>query len=253
MTRLEIDGRSPTIEELYHPILANYGHFTALQVRNGRARGLELHLHRLVAASRELFAAELDPALVRDHLRHALRDIPDAAVRVNVYQPDDLMVMVAVRPPSSRPAEPLSLRSVPYQRPAAHLKHLGSFGQIYHGLAAEREGFDDALLTAPDGAIAESAVHNIAFFDGTAITWPTTPHLPGIAMQLLAPRLVAAGLPARNVPVHLADLPSYRAAFVTNSIGVAPVHRIDDHSLPVDPALMRTVAAAADDIPWDEI
>jgi len=253
VTRLEIDGRSPTIERLYHPILVNYGHFTAMQVRGGRTRGLELHLRRLVAASRELFAAELDPELVRSHLRHALRDIPDAAVRINVYQPGELMIMVVVRPPLAPPEGPLSLRSVLYERPAAHLKHLGGFGQIHHGRTAQQQGFDDALLVTPEGAVAESAIHNIGFFDGAAIAWPTTPHLPGIMLQLLAPRLTAAGLPGRDTEVHLADLKAFRAAFVTNSIGVAPVARIDDVVLPVDAELMRRVGAVVADIPWDEI
>jgi branched-subunit amino acid aminotransferase/4-amino-4-deoxychorismate lyase len=250
---VEIDGRAPELEELYHPILANYGHFTAMQVRAGRVRGLALHLDRLVAATRELLGRPLDPALVRAHLAHAVRDIPDAAVRVNVYRPDDLMVLVAVRPPTPPPSAPISLRSVLYQRPAAHLKHVGGFGQIYHGRRAEEEGFDDALLTDHTGAIAESAVANIGFFDGTGIAWPSAPHLPGIAMQLLAPRLSAVGLPSRTAAVHRSDLPSMRAAFVTNSIGTAAVHRIDDVDLGVDEALMRRVAAVEAGIPWDPI
>ncbi|GAA0736327.1 aminotransferase class IV [Dactylosporangium roseum] len=251
--RLEVDGREPKIEELYHPILVNYGHFTAMQVRGGRVQGLALHLDRLVAGTRELFAAELDPELVRDHLRHALRDVPDAAVRINVYRPGDLMVLVAVRPPADPAPGPVSLRSVPYQRPAAHLKHLGSFGQLYHGHAAGRDGFDDALLTGPGGEIAESAVHNVAFFDGTGVTWPSTPHLPGIMMRLLRPRLAEAGLPDRSAPVRLADLAGYRAAFVTNSVGVVPVDRVDDVHLPLDRAFMARVEAAAAAIPWDHL
>lgn len=246
---MEIDGREPRLAELVHPLLANWGHFTAMQVRSGRVRGLALHLSRLVAASRELFGAELDAGLVRSHLAHALRDTPDAAVRVNVYHPGDLMVLVAVRPPSQPSPRPLSLRSVRYERPAPHLKHVGGFGQIYHGSLAEREGFDDALLTDHAGAIAETAVHNIAFFDGTDIVWPSAPHLPGIAMQLLAPRLPES----TSRPVTLADLPSYRAAFVTNSIGTVAVQRIDELKFPVDAALMRHVAAAESQIPWDTI
>jgi branched-subunit amino acid aminotransferase/4-amino-4-deoxychorismate lyase len=253
--RVEIDGRAPEVEQLYHPILANYGHFTAMQVRAGRVRGLALHLRRLVAATDELFDRTLDPALVRAHLAHAVRDIPDAAVRINVYRPDDLMVLVAVRPPTPPPSAPISLRSVLYQRPAAHLKHVGGFGQLYHGRRAEAEGFDDALLTDDTGVIAESAVANIGFLDGAGdgIVWPSAPHLPGIAMQLLAPRLSAAGLPSRTGAVHRSDLPSMRAAFVTNSIGTAAVHRIDDVDLGVDEPLMRRIAEVEAGIPWDPI
>jgi branched-subunit amino acid aminotransferase/4-amino-4-deoxychorismate lyase len=246
--RVEIDGRPPTPPELYHAALSGYGHFTAMQVRAGRVRGLGLHLTRLAAATRELFAADLDTGAVRGHLAHAVRDHPDAAVRINVYRPAELMVLIAVRPPSSPPPAPLALRSVRYERPAAHLKHLGGFGQLYHGLRAEADGFDDALLTDHTGAVEEAAIANIGFFDGASVVWPDAPHLPGIAMQLLAPRL-----PSRSARVTLADVPAFRAAFVCNSIGVAAVHRIDDVPLPVDPGLMRLVAEAEASIPWDPI
>jgi branched-subunit amino acid aminotransferase/4-amino-4-deoxychorismate lyase len=245
--RVEIDGREPKLEELYHPLLTGHGHFTAMQVRAGRVRGLDLHLHRLAAATRELFAAELDTGLLRTRMAHAVRDRPDASLRVYVYRPDDLMTIAVVRPPSTPPG-PRSLRSVRYERPAAHLKHVGGFGQRYHGDRATADGFDDALLTDHTGAVEESAIANIGFFDGTTVTWPAAPQLPGIAMQLLAPRL-----PSRTARVTLADLPSYRAAFLANSIGISPVRRIDDAVFDADPALMRLLAEAEAAIPWDPI
>ncbi|GAA3217310.1 aminotransferase class IV [Dactylosporangium siamense] len=251
LIRLEIDGHSPTPEELYFPALVNYGHLSAMQVRAGRVQGLDLHLSRLASASLALFDTPLDPAHTRSLLRHAVRDVPDAAVRVNVYQPTPdgpLSVLVAVRAPVHPSPTPLRLMSVPYQRPVAHVKHLGGFGQIYWGRAAVQHGFDDALLTGPDGEIVEAAVHNIAFFDGTHVVWPDAPALPGITMQLLEPLL-----PSSRIPVTLADLPSYRAAFVTNSIGVVAVTAVDEHTFDVDPALMATVTGALSSVPWDEL
>ena len=58
--RIEIDGRPPRIEDLQRLALENSGHFTAMQVRNGRVRGLDLHLARLHQGSRELFGVGLD-------------------------------------------------------------------------------------------------------------------------------------------------------------------------------------------------
>ncbi|MFB9451348.1 aminotransferase class IV [Dactylosporangium vinaceum] len=246
LIRVELDGREPTLDELYGPLLANFGHFTALQVRAGRARGLDLHLTRLSAQTRELLGADLDTGQVRGWLRHALRDVPDASVRVNVYPGPT--VMIFVRPPASPPASPLRLRSVPYERPAAHLKHVGGFGQIYFGLRAEAEGFDDALLTDRTGAVCESAIANIAFFDGTTVTWPTGPHLPGIEMQLLEPRL-----PSRRARVDLGGLGAFRSAFTTNSIGVTAVARIDDVEFTVDAGLMHRVEREFTAVPWDSI
>ncbi|MEU6414761.1 aminotransferase class IV [Microbispora sp. NPDC046933] len=254
--RIEIDGRPPTVEQLGHRALVNYGHFTAMQVRGFATRGLALHLDRLDAASRELFGTGLDGDLVRRRIQHALGDTPDASVRVVVHRPDPdaaPSVMVVVRPPVPAPEGPVRLKSVPYQRPVAHIKHVGSFGQIHYGELAEREGFDDALLTGPGGVIAESGVANVAFFDGSRVTWPDAPCLHGITMRLLEPRLPAAGFPSRRAPVRLADLPSFRSVLVTNSHGVAPVDRVDDLALPVDAAFAAAVAEIYESVPWDPI
>ncbi|MGV9775649.1 aminotransferase class IV family protein [Streptosporangium sp. NPDC003464] len=254
--RVEIDGRAATPERLLPLTLSNYGHFTAMQVRGGKVRGMDLHLDRLRAATRELFDADLDADRVRDHIRHALGGDGAASVRVYVFraEPDGAVsVMVVVRPPSEMPSTPQRLRAVPYQRPVPHIKHIGGFGQAYHRRLAERGGFHEALLTGPDGVISEGGITNIGFFDGSAVVWPDAPALLGITMQLLEPRLPGAGLPSRRGTVRLADLTSFTAAFVTNSQGIAPVERVDDLSIPVDAELMKTVTRIYDSVPWDPI
>lgn len=254
--RIEIEGRAPTTEQLRVRALDSYGHFTAMQIRGGRVRGLDLHLARLDAANRELFGAGLDGAVVRAHIRHALGTEPDASVRVYVSRPDPDMpvsVMVTVRPPDGMPDGARSMQSVPYQRVLAHLKRTADFGQAYYGRQAERNGFDEALLVGPGGVISEGGITNIGVFDGTGVIWPDAPALAGITMQLLEPRLAGAGLPARRGRVRLADLPSFAAVFVTNSRGIAPVGRVDELGIAVDPGLMKTLAEAYDSVPWDEI
>jgi branched-subunit amino acid aminotransferase/4-amino-4-deoxychorismate lyase len=254
--RVEIDGRTATADQLQHPALVNYGHFTAMQVRDRRTRGLDLHLRRLDAATRELFDVSLDAGRIRNYVRSTLADLRDASVRVSVYQPDtddSVSVMVAVRPPADMPATPVSLESVPYQRAVPHIKHAGGFAQIYYGRLAERHGFDDALLTGPGGDISEGAISNVAFYDGATVIWPDAHFLLGITMQLLEPRLAGAGLPTLRKPVRLADLPSFAGAFVTNSRGIAPVGRIDGTVLPIDSALMKTVTEIYEAIAWDPI
>jgi len=210
---IEINGRPAAAGELGYRALVNYGHFTMMQVRNASVRGLDRHLGRLDAATRELFGTGLSGEVVRDRLRHALAGhADDASVRVDVFRPEgdeDASVMVTVRPPAAPPGRPQALRTVSYERPAAHLKHAGTFGQIYFGLRAERDGFDDALLTGPGGIISEAAISNIGFFDGDAVIWPDAPALHGITMQLLEQRLPAAGLRSRRAHVRLGDLPSF--------------------------------------------
>ena len=246
--RIEVDGRPATVETLTHPALVNYGHFTAMQVRGGRVRGLDAHLRRLDSATRELFGTSLDGARVRDLVRQAA-GTEDASVRVSVHRPDaDPVVQVVVRPPAEVPPTPQGLLPVGYERPVPHIKHVGTFGQIHHGLQAGRAGFDDALLVLPDGRVAEGGITNIGFFRDGRIIWPDAPMLHGITMGLLDERL----RPYRAV-IRLEDLPSFDGAFVTNSLGVAPVNRIGDVEFTPREDWMLPVHKAYASVPWDEI
>jgi branched-subunit amino acid aminotransferase/4-amino-4-deoxychorismate lyase len=252
---IEINGEQPTTQALQALALSGYGHFTAMQVRDGRVRGLDLHLARLGQASGELFGAALDGGEVRAFIRHALTAsaVSDASVRVVVQSPapdEPPWVTVTVRPPAPVPTMPITMQSAPYQRSVAHIKHARDFGQDYYDRLAERNGFDQALLTGPDGLIAEGAISNIGFFDGTAVVWPAAAMLPGITMQLVAARL---GYPQRHQAVRLADLGQFASVFVTNSHGVAAVSRIDDRELPVDTELTKAVTESYESSPWDQI
>ncbi|WP_107422176.1 aminotransferase class IV [Streptomyces lushanensis] len=295
---IEVDGRPATEADLRLRALDTYGHFTALQIRDGRARGMDLHLARLDGATRELFGTGLDSERVRAALRHALDGVRDASARVYVHWQDapdradpaataeaadaaattssagtrgstgastsvstgtggsgggGTTLMVTVRPPAAPDGRAKRLMSVPYQRPVAHIKHLGGFAQIHYGRLAERAGFDDALLTGPGGLVAESAIANIGFWDGASVVWPDAPVLTGITMALLEPRLPAAGLPSVRRRVTLSDLPRFRAAFLTNSHGVAPVAGIDGTVFPGDTALLKTVTELYEGVEWDRV
>jgi prepilin-type processing-associated H-X9-DG protein len=77
LSKLEVDGHEPGAEELRDAVLSTYGHFSAMQVRDGCTRGLALHLERLDAANRELFGAGLDGEHVCELIRHALAGYGD--------------------------------------------------------------------------------------------------------------------------------------------------------------------------------
>lgn len=194
------------------------------------------HLERLDAATHELFGTGLDPDLVRRHVRHALGpEISDASVRVSVFQPDPdagPSILVTVRPPAEAPATPQRLESVSYQRPVAHIKHSGTFGQIRYGLLAERHGFDDALFIDDAGIVSEAAIANIGCCRDGVVNWPDAPLLHGITMQLLEQALPNASLETRRTTIRLADLGSDDAVFLANSLGTAPVGQVDERVLP---------------------
>src|SRR5690349_12398973 len=114
MPRIEIDGRAPDPDLLSAALLNQYGHFTAMQVRDRRVRGLDLHLARLSAANAELFGTSLDADQVRRHLRHALTEqYADSAVRIQILRLDpaaDPSTVVILRPPIDLPQAPQRLR-----------------------------------------------------------------------------------------------------------------------------------------------
>ncbi|MFJ9677009.1 aminotransferase class IV family protein [Streptomyces sp. NPDC101194] len=254
----EFNGHPATEADLRIPAFLNYGHFTAMQVRDGQVRGLALHLARLDSANRELFERALDGERVRELIRHALdgAGVRDASTRVYGYLPPgdaETTVMVTVRGPARKSAEPHDLMSVPYARTVPHIKRPGEFGQTYYATLASRAGFDEALLTAPDGAVTEGAITNIGFWDGTSVVWPDAPCLRGITMALLEQELPGVGLESVHRRVALDGIGAFQAAFLTNSQGIAPVRRIDDIALAVDEELMRRIGRAYDGTPWDTV
>jgi branched-subunit amino acid aminotransferase/4-amino-4-deoxychorismate lyase len=254
--RVEIDGGPPTGAALHHRALVNYGHFTSMQVRGWRVRGLDLHLRRLREATAELFGTDLDAERVRGYLRSALADDGAATVRVDVFRlPTAGMpsVMVSTRPPTEAPTDPQRLRTVVFQRPVAHLKHAGTFPQIYYGALAGLEGFDDALFVGADGTIYEGGITNIGFVERDHVVWPEGPVLAGITMQLLERALPAYGMSTSRNTVRLSDVDYFSAVFVANSTGIAPVGRVDGHELSTDENAMAAILRAYQAIPWDPI
>jgi len=251
MTHIEIDGEPPAPDQLWATVSA-YGHFTAMQVRDGKARGLALHLQRLRAANREAFGVGLDGEHVRALVRHALGDTKDASVRVYLFDaPSQPATMVTIRAPAEM-ATPQRLRSVHYQRPDPHIKHVTT-DQGHYRRHAQRSGFDDAVLVGADGVVSESTLANIGFFDGALVVWPDAPMLHGITMQLLERELAGRGVFTRHSTVRVQDIASFDGAFLCSARGIAAVTTVDDASLPGESKGLSMLADAYASVTWDSI
>jgi len=248
--RIEVNGHEAdeaAVSLLEHE---GWGHFTAMQVRGGRVRGLDLHLTRLEAAHREVYGRALGGEEVRARIRHALGAQPDASVRVYGYWAG---LIVTVRGPRDMPRRPHSMTALHFQRPLARLKHVGSWGRGRFREAALAAGFDESLLADEAGRISEGTITNVGFWrDGTVI-WPDAPKLAGVTMLLLRRRLMAAGIPQAEAAVRVQDLASYDGMILCNARGWAPVSRVDDLMIPQNEAFTGVIAAAIDGCPWDEI
>lgn len=232
----ELNGTPATVADVQALALTNYGHFTSMLVENGRARGLALHLQRLVRDCQRLFGTELDTVHVRELVRHTIRDRSAAVVvRITVFDPELTLanpgasaapkILITTRPAPSAPSTPLRLTTARHERDLPEVKHVGLFTTLVHRRAAQQAGFDDVLFVGHDGAISEGATWNIGFLRDGRIVWPAAPSLPGVTQALI----VAAGVPATTAPITTADLPSMQAAFATNAgVGVRPVTAIDE-------------------------
>ena len=247
---IEINGREADEEAVSLLEHEGWGHFTAMQVRGGRTRGLDLHLARLEAAHREVYGRALGGEEVRACIRHALGGKLDASVRVYGYWAG---LIVTVREPQDMPRRPQSMTALHFQRPLARLKHVGSWGQGRFREIALAAGFEEGLLVDEAGIISEGTITNVGFWrDGTVI-WPDAPKLQGITMLLVRRQLSAVGLPVADASVRVQDLASYDGMILCNARGWAPVSRVDELTIPEDEVFIGVIAAAIDGCPWDEI
>ena len=247
---VEIDGQPADDHALALLEHEGWGHFTAMQVRNGRTRGLDLHLARLEAAHREIYGKTLDGDLVRARIRHALDGRPDASVRVYGYWAG---LIVTVRGPQEMLSRPYSMTAQHFQRPLARLKHVGSWGQgRFHELATAA-GFDDGLFVDETGKISEGSITNVGFWRDDTVIWPNAPRLDGITMLVLQRELQASRIPQVETTVRVQDLASYHGMILCNSHGWAPVGRVDEMQMPHDDAFTEAISAAYDSCPRELI
>lgn len=255
MVNVELNGRAPEITELARVATTNYGHFTSMQVRDGRVRGLALHLARLDDGNDTFFGGrgDVDDELrLRDWIRHALGPVRDASVRV-AYVPAGVLITVDDPVPAeARPA--LRVRLDPYQRPWPAQKHAATMGLGVAHRSAEAAGYDDALFAGPDGRISEGSVWNVAFWDGTQVVFPEAPMLKGVTMVLLQVAMTMTGVPWTLRPVRRGELPDLLAAAALNSHCPAqPIASIDDVVFGEQDKLTAVLRDAWDTVPWDDI
>lgn len=257
-----MQSQEATAAQLTALALGNYGHFTTMLVTDGRVRGLDLHLRRLVDDSRLLFDHDLDPDQIRVLVRRHAPTVP-AAVRVTVFAPDlpldrpsapvRPVVAVTTRPAPAGVPSALRLVSVPYRRDLPSVKHVGLFGPVLHRRAAQRTGADDAVFVDARSRLSEGPTWNIGFVDADGtVVWPAADCLAGVTMRLLDRACRAAGPATARRHVDLTDTRRMRAAFVTNAaVGVRPVAALDttcyDPEYPVLHELARRYLAVPDD------
>lgn len=253
---VHLDGRPASAQALAPIAFAGYAHFTAMQVRAGRIRGLDLHLSRLRSASMALFGTALSDEQVRSHLRAALQASPAAvSLTATVYSDEGEFtasatgapprLLIRTGPPSSGPAGPLALDTVEHERTLPGIKHVGEIAKTYYLRRAVEQGFDDAAFVDRQGRLSEATIWNVAFWDGEAVVWPVAEMLTGTTMGIVRRQLDRLGIAQRSREITLADLPAFSGAVVMNSWtpGV-PVRRIGSVAFPDAPDFLALLHRA---------
>lgn len=240
-----IDGHDASVGELAPLAFAGFAHFTAMQVRDGRVRGLDLHLDRLRSASEAMFGQAHSDEQILEFLRAAIEEGPSALTlmatvfsRTGEFTPagasNDPAILVRTAPASNGPAGPLRLDTVEHERPLPTIKHVGEATKTYFLRKAVEKGFDDAVYVNPHGQISEATIWNMAFWDGQTVIWPRADILSGITMQIVQRQLTGLNISQRQEYLTLESIQQLAGGAVMNSwTPCVPVCTIGSVPLPV--------------------
>lgn len=223
-----LNGKPLEQGELANLAFAGFAHFTALQVRQRAIKGWDLHLARLQQASRALFQQTLSDEYLSAALSTAINSGPAAQSLTATLFVDKgefsghsanalPSLLIRASEPHDGPLGPLRLAAFEYQRPLAHIKHVGEIGKTYYLHQAIQRGFDDALFITPTGDVSEGSIWNLAFWDGDSVIWPKAPMLTGTMMGIFTRQLKRLGIPQRTEVIPINQLGSYCGAAVMNS------------------------------------
>jgi branched-subunit amino acid aminotransferase/4-amino-4-deoxychorismate lyase len=260
-------ARPADADDLRALATVNYGHFTAMPVRDGAVQGLDLHLDRLRLGHATLFDASFDQAQLRQDLRSVLPGQGEASLRITGFardfdhrdplkavRPEWLISVAAAAAPPARPV-PLALKSFPFVRPLPQLKHVATLPLFHYRRQARLAGCDDALFVDAPGRrarVVEGSVWNIGFWDGRGVLWPQGPALRGTCEGLLQRGLAELGMGQRHGAVTLEQARAL-PAFTANANGCAMVGFVDGAALPVEDGLADLLAQALQTQAWDLI
>ncbi|WP_239452078.1 aminotransferase class IV [Frondihabitans sp. PAMC 28766] len=255
-----IDGAEATSAALLDRLNASEGHRTALQVRAGRVRGLDLHFQRLDQASRALFGAPAPLTKVVEAAIRVLGTAPnEATLRIEIFADPagHQHVLVEAGAASPRDAAPHRLELVRHDRLLPGIEHtaLGS-PQVIDRLS-RRAGFDGAVLVSSSGHVVEIADGTLGLISGRRVVWPDGPALASLGRGLLEPQLAAAGIATVVLPVRAGDLGLFDGAFVVCARGAARVEAIGDVTWPHADhgggSILERVLAAHEIIPTESL
>lgn len=223
-----INGQPATLSELVPLAFAGFAHFTAMQVRDSKIKGLDLHLARLQKASKEFFGRMLPEEQLISYIKTAIDKGPkDQSLTVTLFSrhgefaaasmDTEPVVLIRSSAPANGPKGPLRLSRADHERPLASIKHVGEAGKTYYLHQAIRQGFDDAVFVDRHGRLSEATIWNLVFWDGETVIWPQATMLQGTMMSIVQRQLDRLGIAQRHEEINFERLMGLSGAAVMNS------------------------------------
>ena len=239
-----INGACVISADMLPLAFSGFAHFTAMQVRGKKVRGLDLHLARLRKASEALFGVALADGQILEDVGRAINEgSEDLSLTVTLYAPAgefsaksmnaEPAVLIRTGPPSDGPSGPVRLAIVEHERFLPSIKHVGEGAKTYYLHRAVEQGFDDAVFKDRSGRLSEGTIWNLVFWDGSAVVWPRAELLEGTMMAMIQRQLSRAGIAQRHEDIRPDYLSRFAGAAIMNSWtpGV-PVTAIGPDSIP---------------------
>ncbi|HVI47729.1 MAG TPA: aminotransferase class IV [Chitinophaga sp.] len=260
-----LNGQVVTEADRQQLAMLNTGHFTALQSRDGRVKGWNIHLNRLENASQQLFGIGIDKEAITSQVRSILRDQLSCSLRIHIFStaadllhvtPRDLQVLIIhAAPVNTENQEAISISTATYERFLPEVKHAGiSIAALYHKRQARLKGFDDVLYTNAAGDILEGSIWNIVFYNGQEFVFSAAQALNGTMQQMIIQGLQQLNIPYRVTTINQQELHLFQAAFIINSIHVArPVSRIDEVIFHSDSNIAAILSDAYAQTHWERL
>ncbi len=224
--------------------LALYGYacFTAMAVVEGKVKGFNHHLERLIKDSGELFGISPSKAEIKSNLNSFLTKHKNASfmiARVTIFPKDfsienpekinGLNIMVTGRAQNSVSENPLNLKCIDVIRTLPLQKTTNMISNLKARSISHKNGFDDALMT-DNGLVTEGATWNIFFGNGMELITPSLKIgiLPGVTRRLIISLAREKRFSVKEAEISTDKLKDFSYSFVTNAaIGLASVKSID--------------------------
>jgi para-aminobenzoate synthetase/4-amino-4-deoxychorismate lyase len=227
---------------------ASHGLFETLLVAGGRPVALDAHLDRLAASVREIFGAELPPALAAEAER-ATAGTELGRLRIDLAPgPDGALVpsfaVAAIEPDFTFPERGEALRAVdaPGWSGGHKWADRGWLEEV-----EEELGEEVPLIVDGDGHVLEAGRANVFLvLDGALVTPPADSRiLPGTARAATIELARELGIEVAERPISLHEVRGAEAVFLTSSVrGLRPACSLDGVELTRSGDLVERLAAA---------